>query len=88
MRYFDRLDNAIFALPEVTRAFPGGGACQTPATPRRLSDGGKEFRPTGRRWDAKEAKELGLINKIVPLDKVMDEAMAMAKKLRHTHRSA
>ncbi|MGZ5226083.1 MAG: enoyl-CoA hydratase/isomerase family protein, partial [Burkholderiales bacterium] len=26
-------------------------------------------------------KELGLINKIVPLDKVMDEAMAMAKKI-------
>ena len=74
-------DNAIFGLPEVTHGFfPGGGACQ------RLSrlvgyQMARELILTGRRWDAKEAKELGLINKIVPLDKVMDEAMAMAKKI-------
>jgi len=41
----------------------------------------KELILTGRRWDAREAKELGLVNKIVPLDKVMEEAMAMAKKI-------
>ena len=74
-------DNAIFSLPEVTHGFfPGGGACQR--LPRLVGyQMAKELIFTGRRWDAKEAKELGLINKIVPLDKVMDEAMAMARKI-------
>ncbi|MES2563306.1 MAG: enoyl-CoA hydratase-related protein [Pseudomonadota bacterium] len=74
-------DNAIFSLPEVSHGFfPGGGACQR--LPRLVGyQMAKELILTGRRWDAKEAKELGLINKVVPLDKVMDEAMAMAKKI-------
>ena len=74
-------DNSIFGLPEVTHGFfPGGGACQR--LPRLVGyQMAKELVLTGRRWDAKEAKELGLINKIVPADKVMDEAMAMAKKI-------
>ena len=74
-------DNAIFSLPEVTHGFfPGGGACQR--LPRLIGyQMAKELIFTGRRWDAKEAKELGLVNKIMPLDKVMDEAMAMARKI-------
>ncbi|HZN26839.1 MAG TPA: enoyl-CoA hydratase/isomerase family protein [Burkholderiales bacterium] len=74
-------DNAIFALPEVTHGFfPGGGACQR--LPRLVGyQMARELIFTGRRWDAKEAKELGLVNKVVPLDKVMDEAMAMARKI-------
>jgi enoyl-CoA hydratase/carnithine racemase len=74
-------DNAIFSLPEVSHGFfPGGGACQR--LPRLVGyQMAKELVLTGRRWDAKEAKELGLINKVVPLDKVMDEAMVMARKI-------
>jgi enoyl-CoA hydratase/carnithine racemase len=74
-------DNAIFSLPEVTHGFfPGGGACQR--LPRLVGyQMAKELIFTGRRWDAREAKELGLVNKVVPLDKVMDEAMAMARKI-------
>ena len=74
-------ENAIFALPEVTHGFfPGGGACQR--LPRLVGyQMARELIFTGRRWDAKEAKELGLVNKVVPLDKVMEEAMAMAKKI-------
>jgi enoyl-CoA hydratase/carnithine racemase len=74
-------DNAIFGLPEVTHGFfPGGGACQR--LPRLVGyQMAKELILTGRRWDAKEAKELGLVNKIVPADKVMEEAMAMARKI-------
>jgi methylglutaconyl-CoA hydratase len=74
-------DNAIFSLPEVSHGFfPGGGACQR--LPRLVGyQMARELILTGRRWDAKEAKELGLVNKVVPLDKVMDEAMAMAKKI-------
>ena len=74
-------DNAVFSLPEVTHGFfPGGGACQR--LPRLVGyQLAKELILTGRRWDAKEAKELGLINKTVPLGKVMEEAMAMAKTI-------
>lgn len=74
-------DNAIFGLPEVTHGFfPGGGACQR--LPRLVGyQMAKELILTGRRWDAKEAKELGLVNKVVPADTVMDEAMAMARKI-------
>jgi enoyl-CoA hydratase/carnithine racemase len=74
-------DNAIFSLPEVTHGFfPGGGACQR--LPRLIGyQKARELILTGRRWDAKEALELGLVNKVVPLDKVMDEAMAMARKI-------
>jgi enoyl-CoA hydratase/carnithine racemase len=74
-------DNAIFSLPEVSHGFfPGGGACQR--LPRLVGyQMARELILTGRRWDAKEAKELGLINRVVPLEKVMEEAMAMAKKI-------
>jgi enoyl-CoA hydratase/carnithine racemase len=74
-------DNAIFSLPEVTHGFfPGGGACQR--LPRLVGyQLAKELILTGRRWDAKEALALGLVNRIVPLDKVIDEAMAMARKI-------
>ena len=74
-------DNAIFALPEVSHGFfPGGGACQR--LPRLVGyQLAKELIFTGRRWDAREAKELGLVNRIVPLDKVLEEAMAMARKI-------
>jgi enoyl-CoA hydratase/carnithine racemase len=74
-------DNAIFSLPEVTHGFfPGGGACQR--LPRLVGyQMARELILTGRRWDAKEAKELGLVNKVVPIDKVMEEAMAMARKI-------
>jgi methylglutaconyl-CoA hydratase len=74
-------DNAIFSLPETTHGFfPGGGACQR--LPRLVGiQKAKELIFTGRRWDAKEALELGLVNKIVPHDKVMEEAMALALRI-------
>ncbi len=74
-------DNAIFSLPEVTHGFfPGGGACQR--LPRIVGyQKAKELILTGRRMDAKEAKELGIVNQLVPADKVLEEAMAMAKKI-------
>jgi enoyl-CoA hydratase/carnithine racemase len=74
-------DNSIFSLPECTHGFfPGGGACQR--LPKLVGyQLAKELIFTGRRWDAQEAKTLGLVNRIVPADKVMDEAMAMAKKI-------
>ncbi|MDB5902829.1 MAG: enoyl-CoA hydratase/carnithine racemase [Betaproteobacteria bacterium] len=74
-------DNAVFALPEVTHGFfPGGGACQR--LPRLVGyQMARELILTGRRCDAQEAKALGLINRVVPLDQVLVEAMAMARKM-------
>jgi len=74
-------ENAIFALPEVTHGFfPGGGACQR--LPRLVGyQMARELILTGRRWDAAEAKTLGLINRVVPLDQVLDEAMAMGRRM-------
>jgi len=74
-------DNAIFALPEVTHGFfPGGGACQR--LPRLAGyQKAKELILTGRRFDAREARELGIVNQIVPVERVMEEATAMAKKI-------
>ena len=74
-------DDAIFSLPEVSHGFfPGGGACQR--LPRLIGiQKAKELIFSGRRWDAQEAMELGLVNRIVPRDKVMAEAMALAQKI-------
>ena len=36
---------------------------------------------TGQTIDAEEAKEIGLVNKVVPLEKLMEETYAMARKI-------
>ena len=74
-------ERAVFSLPEVTHGFfPGGGACQR--LPRLVGiQKAKELIFTGRRWDAQEAAALGMVNKVVPHDKVMAEAMALAQRI-------
>jgi enoyl-CoA hydratase/carnithine racemase len=74
-------DDAVFALPEVTHGFfPGGGACQR--LPRLVGyQMARELILTGRRCDAAEAKALGLVNRVVPREQVLDEAMAMARRM-------
>ena len=60
--------------------FPGGGPCQR--LPRLVGyQKAKEIILTGRRFDAKEGRELGIVNQIVPANKVLEEAMAVAKKI-------
>lgn len=41
----------------------------------------KELILTGDKIDAQKALELGIVNRVVPEDKLMDETMALAKKL-------
>jgi enoyl-CoA hydratase len=36
---------------------------------------------TGRNMDAQEAERAGLVSRVVPLDKLMDEALAVAGKI-------
>jgi enoyl-CoA hydratase len=73
--------DAIFGLPEINLGIiPGSGATQ------RLSrlvgtSKAKELMFTGDTIGADEAFRIGLVNKVVPREKLMEEAMALANKL-------
>ncbi|MCX7966713.1 MAG: enoyl-CoA hydratase-related protein [Syntrophorhabdaceae bacterium] len=73
--------NAIFALPEVRVGIcPGGGG--TVRLPRMIPyKWAAQILFTGKPITAEEAYRIGLINKIVPPDKLMDEAKKMAHEI-------
>ena len=74
-------ENAKFALPEINVGiFPGGGGTQRlrQNMPIALV---KEMIFFGKTLNAAEALEAGLVNKIVPVDSLLDEAMQWARKL-------
>lgn len=74
-------ENARFALPEVKVGIcpGGGGVIRLPRTiPRRLA---AEMLFTGKMIDAQEAYRVGLVNKVVPLEQLMPEAMKMAEAI-------
>ncbi len=74
-------DTAKFALPEVTLGIiPGGGGTQRMA--RALGKAkAMELILTGRMMDAAEAERSGLVSRVVPAEKLMEEALAMAEKI-------
>ncbi len=71
-------ENASMGLNETRLAIiPGGGGTQR--LPRIVGRGkAKELIFTGRRVDSKEAIEIGLVNKVAPAQKLMDDCLAMA----------
>ncbi len=71
-------ESAVFAQPEVRLGImPGGGGTQNLV--RRIGPGhARDMVLTGRHVPAQEALQWGLADRVVPADKVMDEAMAMA----------
>jgi enoyl-CoA hydratase len=74
-------DNAKFGLPETTiGVIPGGGGTQ-----RLVRAVGKakamDMILAGRMIDAGEAERSGLVSRVVPADKLMDEALAIAAKI-------
>ena len=74
-------ENAKFALPEVTLGIiPGGGGTQrlTRAIGKAKA---MEMILTGRMMDVVEAERLGIVARIVPIEKLLAEAMAMAEKI-------
>ena len=74
-------DNAKFCLPEINVGiFPGGGGTQRLVQNISICQA-KEMIFLGKQIDAQTACDLGLINKVVPLDQLMDAAMDWAKKL-------
>ncbi|MBN2569304.1 MAG: enoyl-CoA hydratase/isomerase family protein [Deltaproteobacteria bacterium] len=74
-------ENAIFGQPEIKiGVIPGGGGTQR--LPRLIGVAkAKELLYTGDTIDAHEAYRLGLVNKVVPVEALMDEARTMAKKI-------
>lgn len=73
-------DDAFFSDP-VTHTM-GGAATEVLIHPWVLGlRRAKEFLFTGERMSAAEAKELGMVNRIVPRDHLDDEALALAAKI-------
>ena len=73
-------ENAMFGQPEINiGVIPGAGGTQR--LPRLVGVGrAKEMLYTGDPIDAKEAYRIGLVNKVVPVASLMDEAKKMASK--------
>lgn len=71
-------DTAAFGLPEVKRGIfaAAGGAFRLPRQlPYKIA---LEAMLTGQPISAQRAYELGLVNRVVPLEKLLDEAFALA----------
>ncbi|MEM2320513.1 MAG: enoyl-CoA hydratase-related protein [Candidatus Bathyarchaeia archaeon] len=74
-------ENAMLGQPEVNLGFfPGGGGTQR--LPKLVGKAvAKELIFTGRMIDAKTAGDMGLVNKVVPLDKLMTTAEEIAREI-------
>ena len=74
-------DNAKFGQPEINLGIiPGAGGTQR--LPRAVGKAkAMDLCLTARMMDATEAERSGLVSRVVPLDKLMEEAMAVADKI-------
>ena len=75
-------EDAVFGSPEVNvGVIPGGGGTQI--LPRLVGEKkAKELIFTGDRITAKEALELGIVNRVVPLDKLMEAVNEFIEKIK------
>jgi enoyl-CoA hydratase len=74
-------ETAKFGQPEITiGVMPGGGATQrlTHAVGKALA---MEMILNNRTLDAAEALQFGLVNRVVPLERFLDEALALAEEI-------
>jgi enoyl-CoA hydratase len=74
-------DHAKFGIPEVSRGLVAGagGLLRLPKRiPRAVA---LEMALTGEPIDAARALQIGLVNRVVPGDQVMDEALALAERI-------
>ncbi|MEM1578732.1 MAG: enoyl-CoA hydratase-related protein [Archaeoglobaceae archaeon] len=74
-------ENAVFGQPEIrVGVIPGGGGTQI--LPRLIGEKmAKEIIFTGRSITAQEAYRLGMINRVVPKEKLMEEVKSIVKEL-------
>lgn len=74
-------ENARFGLPEVTiGVIPGGGGTQrlTRAVGKSLA---MEMILNNRQLNAAEAEKVGLASRVVPVERILDEALSLAREL-------
>ncbi len=81
-------DNAKFGQPEVKLGIiPGAGGTQR--LPRSVGKSkAMDLALTGRMMDAAEAERCGLVSRVVPLDKLQDEALGAALQISQFGRLA
>jgi enoyl-CoA hydratase len=81
-------DNAKFGQPEIKLGIiPGAGGTQR--LPRAVGKSkAMDLALTGRMMDANEAERAGLVSRVVPLDKLMDEALGAALQIAQFGRLA
>ena len=74
-------DNAKFGQPEIKLGvIPGAGGTQR--LPRAVGKSkAMDMALTGRMMDATEAERAGLVSRVVPFDKLMDEALGAALQI-------
>jgi enoyl-CoA hydratase len=74
-------ENAKFGQPEINLGvMPGAGGTQR--LPRAVGKAkAMDMCLTARMMDAQEAERAGLVSRVVPLDKLMQEALAVAEKI-------
>lgn len=74
-------DNAKFGQPEIKLGIiPGAGGTQR--LPRAVGKSkAMDMALTGRMMDATEAERAGLVSRVVPLDKLMDESLGAALQI-------
>jgi enoyl-CoA hydratase len=74
-------DNARFGQPEINLGImPGAGGTQR--LPRAIGKAkAMDLCLTARTMDAQEAERAGLVSRVVPLDKLKEEALAVAHKV-------
>src|SRR3954464_7477166 len=74
-------DNARFGQPEINLGImPGAGGTQR--LPRAVGKAkAMDLCLTARMMDAQEAERSGLVSRVVPLDRLMEETMAVAQKI-------
>ena len=75
------VEHAVFGIPEAKRGLIAGGGGLI-RMPKRLPMAiALEMGMTGDSIDARRAEALGLVNKVVPADKLMEEALALAERI-------
>ena len=74
-------ENAVLGLPEVSLGIiPGYGGTQR--LPRLVGPGrALELILSGRRIKAEEAERIGLVNRVVPREQLLDEALRLAQSI-------
>lgn len=72
-------DNAKFALPEIHLGIFGGGALMPRVVGRYRAS---ELVLLGEAYSANEAMEMGLVNKVVPLEELKPTVLEMANKIK------